>query len=50
MPTIKTGLVDTQDILSNEKEVDMWNIINELQPDETQFYTMMTKLPSSPSI
>lgn len=46
MPTIKTGMVDTEDILADERIVDMSEKIGLLQPDDTQFTTMLMKLAS----
>ena len=42
--TINTGLVDEQDILSNERVLDMSDTIDYLNPDETQFFTIMNKV------
>lgn len=50
MPTtINVGLVDEADILSAERPVDMDPVINMLEPDETQFYTILNKLPKGPT-
>lgn len=49
MATILTGLVDTSDILTDEKVVDMSERFYKLQPDEQQFMTMLTKIGSKPS-
>lgn len=45
MPTINSGLVDTADPLSNELKIDMREKIAELDPDTSQFTTMLMKLP-----
>lgn len=46
MPTtINTGLVDEVDILQAQRPVDMSPKIDMLDPDETQFFTMLNKLP-----
>jgi hypothetical protein len=42
--TIKTGMVDTEDILSDERVIDMSEKIGVLQPDDTQFTTMLMQL------
>lgn len=42
--TIKTGMVDTEDVLSNERVVDMSEKVHKLQPDSTQFTTMLMDL------
>jgi hypothetical protein len=44
--TIKTGLIGTEDVLSNEKVVDMSERVYKLQEDETQFTTMLMELSS----
>jgi len=46
MATILSGLVDTEDVLSNERVVDMSERIGKLQPDTTQFTTMLQKIGS----
>jgi len=43
---IATGTVDTEAILADEKVVDMEDEFRLLQPDETQFMTILNKLPS----
>jgi hypothetical protein len=43
---IATGSVDTEAILQDEKVVDMEDEFRLLQPDETQFMTILNKLPS----
>lgn len=45
-----TGTVDTETILADERVVDMENEFRLLDPDETQFMTMLNKLPSRPAI
>lgn len=45
MPTINTGLVDTADPQSAELKVDMREKIALLDPDTSQFTTMLMKLP-----
>jgi hypothetical protein len=44
MATIKTGLFDTEDELSNRRVVDMSERMYRLQPDEQQFRTMLSKI------
>ena len=44
MATIKTGMVDTEDILSNERIVDMSEKMRKLQPDEQQFRVMLSQI------
>lgn len=46
MATVLSGLVDTEDVLGDEKVVDMADDIAHLDPDESQFTTMMQKLGS----
>lgn len=43
--TTLTGLVATNDVLSNELVVDMSDEIAMLHPDEDQFFTLLNKLP-----
>lgn len=43
--TTLTGLVATDDVLSNELVVDMSDEIAMLHPDEDQFFTLLNKLP-----
>ena len=43
---IATGTVDTEAILADEKVVDMEPEFKLLDPDETQFMTILNKLPS----
>lgn len=47
---IATGIVDTEAILADEKVVDMENEFRLLDPDESQFMTMLGRLPSKPAI
>lgn len=47
--TILTGQVNDQTILANERVVDMEPLIDMLDPDETQFTTMMKKIGSKPA-
>lgn len=44
MATIKTGLFDTEDELSNRRVVDMSERMHRLQPDEQQFRVMLSKI------
>lgn len=46
MATILQGTVDTEDILADERVVDMSERMYKLQPDATQFYTMLNKIGS----
>ena len=43
--SINTGLVDTADPVSNELKIDMREKIAMLDPDVSQFSTMLMKLP-----
>ncbi len=45
MPTILSGLVDTADPVSAELKIDMREKIADLDPDTSQFTTMLMKLP-----
>ena len=47
---VATGVVDTEDILADERVVDMENEFRLLDPDESQFMTILGKLPSKPAI
>lgn len=47
MPTITSGAVDTGTVLSAEKVVNMDNEIKNLEPELTQFTTMLMKLSSN---
>jgi hypothetical protein len=42
--TVTSGNVTTQDVLADEKVVDMRNEFAELDPDDSQFVTLLTKL------
>lgn len=44
--TVDTGAVDTEAILADEKVVDMASRFRLLDPDESQFSTILDKLPS----
>ncbi len=46
VPTL-SGLVDDQDILQNERVVDMDDVIAMLDPDESQFTTMLMRVSRS---
>ncbi len=46
MPTITSGVVDTEAVLSDEKVVDMEQSFRLLDPDTSQFMTILNKLPS----
>ena len=48
--SVVTGLVDTASPLTSEKVVDMDNEIKMLDPDESQFVTMLMMLGSSPAV
>ena len=48
--TIGTNVISTDDILANEKVVDMQNRFRLLDVDESQFMTILNKLPSQPAI
>lgn len=50
MATILSGLVDTEDVLGDERKIDMSEDIAHLDPDETQFTTMSQKIASKESI
>lgn len=45
-----TGAVDTEAILADEKVVDMADRFRLLDPDESQFSTILSRLPSKPAI
>jgi hypothetical protein len=47
--TILSSLVDDSDILSNQRVIDMDNEIAMLDPDVSQFYTMLARLGSKPA-
>lgn len=46
---VTTGMIDTGDVLSNEKVVDMSEKIHRLQPDRTIFTTILMKLSQKPA-
>lgn len=50
MPTILTGLVDTEDVLADERKIDMSDEIKMLDPDESQFATMLLDLGTKKAI
>lgn len=50
MPTIKTGMIDTEDILSNERVIDMSERMYKLQPDEQQFRVILSQIGSKQAI
>lgn len=50
MATIASGVVATDDIVSNEKVIDMQNRFRLLDVDENQFMTILNKLPSQPAV
>jgi len=47
--TITSGQVTDQGILSNERVVDMEEMIDLLEPDATPFTTMLRKVSSKPA-
>lgn len=47
---VASGVVATDDILSNEKVIDMQNQFRLLDVDENQFMTILNKLPSQPAV
>lgn len=48
--SVATGAVDTEAILAAEKVVDMSNQFKLLDPDESQFSTILDQLPSAPAV
>lgn len=50
MATILNGMVDTEDVLADEKVVDMADDIKHLDPDDSQFVTMMQRMASKEAI
>ena len=50
MTTILAGLVDTEDVLSDERVVDMSERIYKLQPDAAQFGTILGKLGAKDAV
>lgn len=47
--TINEGLVDDSDILSNERVIDMSDVVDTLESDFTQFSTALMKVRSKPA-
>lgn len=50
MATIATGLVDTETVLADERVIDMDSEIKMLDPDESQFTTMLMTLGSKQAV
>ena len=50
MATIKTGLFDTEDELSNRRIVDMSERVHRLQPDDQQFRVALEKIGSKEAV
>jgi hypothetical protein len=50
MPTVLSGLVDTEDVLGDERVVDMSEEIAYLDPDTTQFTTMLNRIGTKDAI
>lgn len=50
MPTIASGVVDTDAVFSAEKVVDMQNKFRLLDVDDSQFMTILNKLPAQDAI
>lgn len=50
MPTVLTGLVDTEDVLADERVVDMASDIKFLDPDDSQFVTMLQRMGKKEAI
>jgi len=48
--TTASGMVDTETILADERVVDMDPEFKLLDPDESQFMTLLNKLPSKAAI
>lgn len=44
MPSMLTGVVNDNTILSNQRVIDMEPVISQLEPDETPLLTLLTKL------
>src|SRR5262245_49199492 len=44
--TVQTGNVSTEDVLSDERKIDMNERIQKLDPNDTQFTTMTSRLSS----
>lgn len=47
--TVSTGAVDTEALLADQKVVDMADRFRLLDPDESQFSTILDKLPTKPA-
>lgn len=47
---VATGTVDTEALVADERVVDMQNKFRLLDPDESQFQTILNKLPSQPAL
>lgn len=47
---VKTGTIDTEAVLVDEKRIDMSNEFKMLDQDESQFSTLLDKLPSAPAV
>lgn len=50
MTTVLDGLIDTEDVLADERVVDMADDITMLDPDESQFSTMLATIGSKDAI
>jgi len=50
MPTYKTGMVDTEDVLGGERVEDVSEIVHKLRPDYQQFKILLEKIGSKPAI
>ena len=50
MPTVLSGMVDTEDVLTDERVIDMSERMYRLQPDEQQFRTMLGQLGSKETV
>ena len=48
--TVVTGYVSTEEVLPEERKIDMDERIKKVRPDDTQFYTMTARLPSRSAI
>lgn len=48
--TIGSGVIATDDLLSNEKVIDMQNQFRLLDVDENQFMTILNRLPQQPAL
>jgi len=47
---VKTGTIDTEAVLPDEKKIDMSNEFKMLDQDESQFSTLLDKLPSQSAV